>query len=790
MRTKLFCAVITAMLSLFYQNVIGQQIYMSASANANGSNLCSTGPIDIILEVFYEVGASGNEAPFSFSFVFSSPGNPGQSRNFTSQQGYGSFIQNYQLNGPGTHNITINCNATSGIGKTYGGSQVVTFSYGPSSCNKISGRLFIDKNGDCIFDSSDVSLANMPIVNNYSQKVVNTQVDGKYDFYLPDGPYSFSVPNVAPSGANTYNPLKCPVNNTSSGNLTNDLEVNFAYQDSAVNSNTTTAEISTYNMSGSPCAVPSSHLFLVQLSTNAPSREMTINFGDGTDTSYVRHRWQSVDTIYHVYNTAGAFNVQASCTLEDTVIKMTPDEPVTIPGNCANVSGVVFFDKNGNCNYDSLVDGIKTNSWVFCKVGNQTYSTQVDSLGRYSFQMAPSTAYEVSLGGLDSNGYMHYYNYGVEACVKRYQKSQPETGLNFGLKCTPQEQDFEVRSFEGLYRPGRSAFFNVIVSNKDCQKANGTLSLTLDDEETFTYSTVAPTRVNGKVIEWDFEQIGAENYFSTYVTVFIDSNAVMTDTVCHYLLATPLAGDGDSSNNELTICTPMRASWDPNDKMVFSAKTGQEAGSIFPKDNELVYQLRFQNMGTDTAFNIYLLDTLDANLNLKTFHVISSSHSMKTYISPSRVARFEFSNINLPDDKVNEPLSHGYVLYGITPNENLPIGTKIHNTGYIYFDFNQPVVTNTTETIIVVDNTSVGELKKNTLFTIYPNPANKQVNIALKEGNSEADVELLDVFGKVIHAQHIVNSGSLSVSDLSSGMYLIKVNVKGEISTTKVMVTK
>jgi hypothetical protein len=48
----------------------------------------------------------------------------------------------------------------------------------------------------------------------------------------------------------------------------------------------------------------------------------------------------------------------------------------------------------------------------------------------------------------------------------------------------------------------------------------------------------------------------------------------------------------------------------------------------------------------------------------------------------------------------NELAPHGVISYMITPLPDLPVGTVLENTAYIYFDNNDPIVTNTTWTTI------------------------------------------------------------------------------------------
>jgi uncharacterized repeat protein (TIGR01451 family) len=65
-------------------------------------------------------------------------------------------------------------------------------------------------------------------------------------------------------------------------------------------------------------------------------------------------------------------------------------------------------------------------------------------------------------------------------------------------------------------------------------------------------------------------------------------------------------------------------SWDPNDKAV--NPSGVTAAHYTLMDEELQYTIRFQNCGNDTAFNIRVLDTLDANLDMSTLQIVASSH--------------------------------------------------------------------------------------------------------------------------------------------------------------------
>ena len=115
---------------------------------------------------------------------------------------------------------------------------------------------------------------------------------------------------------------------------------------------------------------------------------------------------------------------------------------------------------------------------------------------------------------------------------------------------------------------------------------------------------------------------------------------------------------------------------------------------------------------------------------------------------------FTFNNILLPDSNTNEPASHGYVIYSIETDSGLFAGTMINNTADIYFDLNEPVITNTTlNTMVYVIPVGLNELTPDKSdIIVMPNPASEKV--LLKFNNLRGTVYNLTVYslaGKMIH---------------------------------------
>ena len=141
-------------------------------------------------------------------------------------------------------------------------------------------------------------------------------------------------------------------------------------------------------------------------------------------------------------------------------------------------------------------------------------------------------------------------------------------------------------------------------------------------------------------------------------------------------------------------CGVVTGSYDPNDKTGYP--TGVTANHYIYPNQQLQYNIRFQNTGTDTAFTVVVRDTLDMDLDI--FSVVPgvASHNYNFQMYGPRVLEWTFYNIQLPDSNANEAASHGFCTFTVNQNPDLPNNTEIRNSADIYFDYNAPVITNQT----------------------------------------------------------------------------------------------
>ncbi|MCC6725541.1 MAG: T9SS type A sorting domain-containing protein, partial [Saprospiraceae bacterium] len=200
-------------------------------------------------------------------------------------------------------------------------------------------------------------------------------------------------------------------------------------------------------------------------------------------------------------------------------------------------------------------------------------------------------------------------------------------------------------------------------------------------------------------------------------------------------------------------CRENSLSYDPNLKEAFPI--GYMEDHRIGRNTDLEYLLRFQNTGTDTAFQVVLIDTLSPSLDPTTIRPSVSSHPYEFELTGSGIAKFTFPDILLPDSNVNEPLSHGFVKFRIAQRPNLPWGTVIHNSAAIYFDFNAPVITNTTTHLVdtnFIEISDIITLPENLgRLLVYPNPAASDVVFELTEAStSQATIRLFDALGRTV----------------------------------------
>ena len=545
------------------------------------------------------------------------------------------------------------------------------------------------------------------------------------------------------------------------------------------------------SMSMFSCSAPYEAYYFVSVNAagyaTSDSVLLEVNYGDGIDSSFYWPLTQSnfFINLSHVFQNPGTYNAQLIVTASDMNADTMQSQPAIISSSCGSLSGNVYQDLNNNCVFDAG-DLPLANIGVNIYSGGQFMGwTTTDATGLYSFNVPTGSSYDVQVHM--SNGTTWHFQSSCPPSGMLTVNTIPSTGNDFGLTC-PQGFDLTGWLNSSQFRPGRSATVCINVYNQRCNTPSGQIELVFNPLVTLIpdSSGTAPYVISGNTVTMAIDS--PDLFWSFCVEVIVDSSAQIGDSVCVTMNLTPVTGDSVPGNNTQVFCFPVRNSFDPNDKYVSPSGDGP-SGFVRP-GTDLTYTIRFQNTGTADAIDIYILDTLDANLDASTVNLIASSHDAQFSLLSGNVLRFSFPNINLPDSNTNEPGSHGFVSYRVKQINNIAHLSTISNTAGIYFDFNPPVITNTTlntvDMFLSVDNA----IHKSILIA-YPNPAQDRCFIQFTN-HQERIITVVDAIGKQVY-QNIVSaeSFSLKTADFSEGMYTIHVIENGVSSDSfKLMISR
>jgi hypothetical protein len=243
---------------------------------------------------------------------------------------------------------------------------------------------------------------------------------------------------------------------------------------------------------------------------------------------------------------------------------------------------------------------------------------------------------------------------------------------------------------------------------------------------------------------------------------------------------------------ESVDCQENVGSYDPNDKQAFPKGYGTE--HFIKANTDIEYRIRFQNTGTDTAFTVVILDTLSQFLDAATVRPGASSHSCDFAMLDGNVLRFRFDNILLPDSNTNQAASNGFVTFRVAQKKDNAIGTFIENDAAIYFDFNEPVITNTTfhtvgDHFLVV---STGN-QHPTLpaLKVYPNPSVRSVLFEMPETSQNNRFTLTDQSGKMLMSAEFAGTSYLfEKGGLPQGVYYYNISTGNGASYSGKIVLK
>ncbi|MCS6819225.1 MAG: PKD domain-containing protein [Chitinophagales bacterium] len=439
--------------------------------------------------------------------------------------------------------------------------------------------------------------------------------------------------------------------------------------------------------------------------------------------------------------------------------------------NKAQICGYVYLDLNNNNVKDSTEPAV-AGQRVY--LGSQSVFS--NSAGYYVFFVAPGTH---TITFTPSSPFQGYASNPASYTINATSIGQSYCNNNFGIQVPSGQCDAAVDiSPISTVTPGFNAYYTIRVYNLNGVATGGLLTFNFEPGLIFLSATPPPASYSNSsaTVTWNINNILPGTYKTFNVKFITPTNFQLGKPVFSFAEFTSNGNctEATLANNIDTTHQTVVGSYDPNDKHV------SPEGNIPNNEQELVYTIRFQNTGTAPAVNVVIHDTLHPQLNWNTFRVKSFSHSCNV-VREGAFVSFVFNNIMLPDSNTNEPESHGYVSYAIKAKPNLPNGTLITNRAAIYFDFNEPVITNTTINRIFIPLNITDVNGRQPTIIVAPNPFREHINILIKDEIKEAvNIIIRDVTGRVIHES--VSHSSLTrieLPNIQNGIYLYEVK-RGE----------
>ncbi|MCB0542750.1 MAG: T9SS type A sorting domain-containing protein [Saprospiraceae bacterium] len=230
-----------------------------------------------------------------------------------------------------------------------------------------------------------------------------------------------------------------------------------------------------------------------------------------------------------------------------------------------------------------------------------------------------------------------------------------------------------------------------------------------------------------------------------------------------------------------------------NDKQVLGEPVITPAELL--EGTSILYLIRFQNTGQDTAQDIVIRDTLDPKLDPETFVTLSTSHDFQLLGEGGSFIRWYFQDILLPDSASGAGNSIGYVLFSVSPRPFLAPGQTILNHACISFDQSAVICTN--DAVVLIDDeadTEEPDMASGDL-QIVPNPNYGQFEVRTLDeqesasGNRDARWWITDMNGKTvwngITDDLAAVNNRVMLERPSPGLYLLWVRTKESIQVER-----
>ena len=352
--------------------------------------------------------------------------------------------------------------------------------------------------------------------------------------------------------------------------------------------------------------------------------------------------------------------------------------------SCSAISGVVSY----NCTTPNPQQNVQIKATA--SISGNSYYTTTNNLGEYAFSIneTGTIIIETAVSNLMATPANYTISY----------TGQDITAQDFCVNSITTANDVNVTlvPLTPAPRPGFASLYRIYYSNYGSTTVSGDVKFIYDDFKVGSVTSPDTFTQNGSELTWTYTNLAPFEIRHIDIELNINpatgTNAVNAgDYLLNSVVINPITGDIYQQDNFDETFEEVVNGYDPNDVTII------EGPYIQPNQSTdfLNFRLRFQNTGNASAINIEVKTTLDTHLDMSTFTLLGSSHTMNTSVTNQNDVSFDFPAINLDYATNNEPASHGWVTFKLKPLAGFAIGDIISSQASIFFDTNAPIITNT-----------------------------------------------------------------------------------------------
>jgi hypothetical protein len=419
------------------------------------------------------------------------------------------------------------------------------------------------------------------------------------------------------------------------------------------------------------------------------------------------------------------------------------------------INGQVYFDLDCNQMFDNgdfpLVNPLILND-------NQTILNTGSSNGFYEFPLTNSS--EFTFYPTQPVGTLPITPYTLTG-----DTVSADMTINFGLCPVVGYTGVEISCSQiTAARPGFITTYELNLLNNSVNQESAIVTFNLSLFDGYPAFTSSHTfSIVGNELVFDAITLNAFEAISIQISGTLDATTPFGTPAIALASVTISNTDQDLSNNTSQVNGIVVASYDPNDIMVNLPLIDIEQADV--NGDWLTYRIRFQNTGNFPADFINVVSEQDELVDMSTIQMIDASHS-NVWSFDGREVTWFFENIQLPDSTSDPEGSQGYIIYKVRTLPGLGVGDLLEVNAAIYFDYNEPVITNsaTTEYYLCPEALTI---QNNTPVICE----NEIASLSASDG--------YDTYSWTFGEQELSTSQTLNYAAISSGSYTISCHATG-----------